>query len=263
MPELPEVEIMTRNLRAWLDGRVLTRVGFADPTVLQGELASSAFVGRSVDRVFRRAKYSCIQVGERTLVLHFRMTGKVIRWPWSPGRHRIRMDLEASGIRVGLSDTRRLAEVWDLPSDQVGAFFSDRKLGPDAWPEERGGAWWAQQYARKRCAIKPALLDQSCVAGIGNIAASEVCWRTQVDPRRLCSSLSGGEWSALARHTVAFMGETIEAETADEIVYVTAGGANPFAIYGRSGEPCPRCARPLSRTTQAGRASFYCPGCQH
>ena len=254
---------MTRNLRGWLDRRALTGVRVPDPAVLRGQIDSGELIGRSASRIFRRAKYSCLQFGDRTVVLHFRMTGKVIAWPWSAANHRIRLELEADGVRVGLSDTRRLAEVWLLPSDQVEGFFAARNLGPDAWPEERQGAWWAARFARKRGAIKPALLDQSCVAGIGNIAASEVCWRTRVDPRRLCSSLSPGEWSALAQQTVAFMSETIQAESGDEIFYVTAGGTNPFSIYGRGGEPCPRCTQPLSRTVQAGRASFHCVGCQH
>lgn len=262
MPELPEVEIMTRNLRRWLEGRQLIDVEVLDATVLSADPGAPSPVGSVVGRVFRRGKYTCLEAGDQTLVLHYRMTGKVIRWPWSPPRRRIRLSFSAPGVRVGLADPRRFAKMWQLPTTDVPAFFAARSLGPDAWPQTRPGTWWAARFARKRGPIKTALLDQSCVAGIGNIAASEICWRTQLHPEKPCPALSASQWDAVAQHTVAYMEETIESSAADEIAYVTAGGSNPFAVYGRAGGCCPRCSRLIERLVQAGRSTFFCADCQ-
>ncbi len=262
MPELPEVEIMTRNLRGWLGGQSLSDVELNDPAVLREGAVEMLGEQPCVRRVFRRAKYSCIEFEDHTLVLHFRMTGKVIRWPWDADRHRIRFQMVSTGVRVGFSDTRRLGEAWLVPKASVDAFFEARNLGPDAWPERREGAWWAERFSRKRGPVKPALLDQACVAGIGNIAASEICWRARISPHRACSALTLSDWDAIARHTVVFMSETIAAEASEEIVYVNAGGANPFDVYGREGEPCPSCGSVLSRFSQSGRSTFFCAACQ-
>ena len=108
--------------------------------------------------------------------------------------------------------------------------------------------------------IKPALMKQERVAGLGNIAGSESCFRAGIDPRRGVPSLSGAEWEALARGVHDYIESTIAAEEGQDLVYLTQGGENPFQIYGR--EECPQCGRVLQVLRQAGRGTWCCTNCQ-
>lgn len=262
MPELPEVEHMTRALAGWLAGGTLGPPEARDPGFVSGDLA--ALGGLRVTGCRRRAKYSVVEAGPLALVLHYRMTGKVVWEPHAGDRApRARLRLPVAGRPAVLFlDTRRLGTAWVLPSADLDAFFADRKLGPDAWPGARTGAWWAERLGGTRSAIKVALLDQRRVAGVGNIGACESLWRARIDPRARPAALSGADWQRLAEAVAAWVEGTLAAETQPEIHWVTQGGPNPFAIYGRGAAPCPRCARPLERLRQSGRTTTWCPGCQ-
>ncbi|MFW5968293.1 MAG: zinc finger domain-containing protein, partial [Persicimonas sp.] len=105
--------------------------------------------------------------------------------------------------------------------------------------------------------------DQTILAGLGNIAASEIMWRTKLGPRVKCGALSEADCAELAEAIEAFVRHVIEVEQADEIIYLEEGGAqNPFDVYGREGEPCPRCETPIERAKVGGRSSYFCPRCQ-
>ena len=244
MPELPEVEIMSRNLRKWLGSGPVQVVGLEPglPTAEMGPVT-----------VERRGKTCLVRGDAGTLVLHFRMTGKVVLGEHERARAVFRGERVVSFVDARRLGTLRLVEDVDLSG-----------LGPDAWPERRDGAWWRQRFARKRGPIKPALLDQRCVAGLGNIAASEICWRIGVDPRRGVPSLAPEEWERLAEQAWAFLDEVIEAEDGDEILYLNAdpGAQNPFSVYGREGEPCPASGRRIERLVQSGRSTYWVPGHQ-
>jgi formamidopyrimidine-DNA glycosylase len=254
VPELPEVELLTRDLRRWLLHEPV-RVEVIDPSVVRGSGPVEGPV--PVSRVWRRAKHAVIERGDQALVLHLRMTGKVV--PDRPeGRTRVRF--HTPGAAYAFQDTRRLGELRGVPLDQVDALFG--ALGPEPFPDRQNGAWWRAALGSTRKAIKPALLDQHRVAGLGNIAGSEICWRAGVSPLRPVPSLSPREWDALAEHAHAFLHHVVAHEAGQEIHYVSSGGDNPFSVYGRAGAPCPRTGQPIERVVQGGRSTFWCPAAQ-
>ncbi|MEE2828815.1 MAG: DNA-formamidopyrimidine glycosylase family protein [Myxococcota bacterium] len=264
MPELPEVEIMARNLRTWASGLRLEQVNLVDPKLLRGAESVEELHGRSLDSVLRRGKYVVARFGDDSLVFHFRMTGKLVLL--DPDEQRsLRASLHfAGGSHVGFQDTRRFGTIDLLPNSELDPWFEQR-LGPEPWPADRDGTWWAKRMARSRSPLKPVLLDQRRVAGLGNIAGSEICWRAQLDPRAPASQLSTRDWTAVNAACRAWIEDTLEVESGAEILYIGEGGGrnhNPFCVYQREGSPCPRCGAPIERLRQAGRSTFFCPPCQ-
>ncbi len=259
MPELPEVEIMARNLDRWVGGAVVHRVEVVDPRVVAaGDLRRAE--GCRVQRVWRRAKYAVVDL-EPTghMVFHFRMTGKIVR---RAGRGRVRMRMSAGAEQLVFEDARCLGQIWWLSSPMLESFFQEQGLGPEPWPEVRSGTWWSTQLRGLRGPVKPALMRQDRVAGIGNILASEACWRACVHPAALVPSLSPEQWQAVSEGVRSAIDHTLAEESGEEIVYMNQGGEGSFSVYGRAGQPCSRCDRMIERMEQSGRASFFCPGCQ-
>lgn len=234
---------MSRNLRKWLGS------GDIEVVALEEELPS---VTMALHGVERRGKYCLVHGSAGTLVLHFRMTGKVVL-----GRHPKARAYISGEREVSFVDARRLGTLELVEDVQL-------ELGPEPWPERRDGRWWKECFKRKRGPIKPSLLDQKCVAGLGNIAASEILWRCRIDPRRVTPSIRDTEWALIAAETWGFLDEVIRAEDGDEILYINAdrGAVNPFSVYGRAGSPCPSSGRPIQRFVQAGRSTFWVPGLQ-
>ncbi len=258
MPELPEVEIMTENLRGWIANHRLREFEVLDDKlVLAGDPAELG--GRRVGKVRRVAKYTVVELGDRTLVLHYRMTGKTVPEP-TTGRVRARLVFPEHAI--AFKDSRRLGEAWILTEAEVAPFFESKGIGPEPWPEPQTAAWWRERFRGLRGPIKPALLRQDRVSGLGNIAASEILWRARIHPERSVAKLSRCAWEAIARETPLFLQDTIDAERAPEVSLVEEGGDNRFVVYDRAGEPCPRCGRKIRRIVQAARSTYFCPRCQ-
>ncbi len=279
MPELPEVEIMTRNLHRWASGRVLRELVLLDDRMDRGGLADlcATSASRQVQRVWRRGKYSVMELAGRdatvALVLHFRMTGKVVvADAGARAGERLRLHFVPEAGRpesVRFVDARHLgtAEVRPL-TDLEGWFQQVRGLGPEPWPEPRGAGFWQRQLGRSRSPVKVALMQQDKVAGLGNIAASEILWRAGVHPARKACELSAADWARVAAAVPDFIEATIARESGDEIAYVNSRGgsargvASPFEVYRNDGQPCPRCHTPVARGKHAGRSTFWCPACQ-
>jgi formamidopyrimidine-DNA glycosylase len=179
---------------------------------------------------------------------------------------RLRLD---DGSTLHYTDMRRFGRLRVVP----GARFSDEPtlaaLGPDPLRDGVDAARLQARLARVRLPIKVALLDQTILAGVGNIQASEACFRARLDPRRPARSLTRAEVGRLARAILASIRYTL-AQFAEEgadagdgaIVYVEEDReANPFKVYGRAGEPCPRRNGTIRRIVQAGRSTFFCEAC--
>ncbi len=266
MPELPEVEAMTRWLHRWLAGRRLVEIELLDPILLQTDPAGLARLqGRAVQRARRVAKYSLLDLeGGAQLVLHHRMTGKTVQEDRNPGRSRqVRLRLQPDqGPAVILDDRRRLARAWALGPAAVAPFWAAVAPAPEPYPELRDGPWWQARLAGAQGALKPALMDPRRVAGVGNIGATEGLWWAGLHPASSPARLDEGAWQRLAQGMRRWIDDTLSAETAPEIDYFTQGGPSPFQIYGRSGQPCPRCQSPLQSARQSGRASCWCARCQ-
>lgn len=261
MPELPEVEIMTRNVRRWCQGQALARAELLDPGL---DVDLAGLDGAELGDPSRRGKYLCLPVADQLLILHFRMTGKAVVEEAGPRPHaRLRLH-RAEGPPIAFVDTRRLGCAWRIPAAEKDAFFDAIPLGPEPWPEPRGGAWWQARLQGLRGALKGALMNQRRVAGLGNIAASEICFRAGLDPRATVPSLPAAAYEAIAQATPAFIEHVLAEESGPEIAYINEGreAPNPFSVYAREGAACVRCDGTVRRIVQAGRATFFCSGCQ-
>lgn len=265
MPELPEVQIMVDNMRRWTAAHRVCRTSLDDPKVLA--LGQVDWVERVHEAPLlhphRRGKYACFDLGEHRWVVHFRMTGKLVRVAPGAAERPFRWALHLDdGSRVGMVDTRRLGTLHLFASAEACAAHLDARLGPEPWPQRRSADWWGARLRGARGPLKPALMNQSRVAGLGNIAVSEALWRAQLDPWARAGTLDSASLSHLAAAMHGFLAHTLATEAGDEIQYVNAGGPNPFQVYGQAGAPCPRCAAPIQRAVQSGRATFWCPACQ-
>lgn len=257
MPELPEVEHAARVLRAAITGRRIVRVRVLHPA-LRRKLPPSAqrrLTGHVVQEVVRRGKHQVLHLDDGSaLVAHFRMTGD-----WAVGRAgdgrepyaRAELELD-DGTRVTLADARALATLTLArdPADVLPA------LGPEPDDPSLTPASLGASLARRRGAIKPALLDQRVMAGVGNIYAAEALWRARIDPRTPARSLG----AARRRRLITAIRAVLRRAPAGR--YQTDVAVSRWSVYDREGLTCRRCGGRVTRIVQAGRSTYFCPKCQ-
>ena len=264
MPELPEVETTARRLAPDLVGRTIAGVRLAWPRHTPDPAALCALLpGRRVTRVGRRGKYVVIELdpADRTLLIHLRMSGRLSIVPAGtlpdPYAHTV-LALD-DGHELRFSDARKFGQL-TLPADPEQILA---KLGPEPLSPRFTAGWLAEALAARRRAIKPLLLEQSFIAGLGNIYADEVLFRAGVDPRRPANSLAGGEVARLHSAIRQVLQEAIDHQgTSLDWVYPEGGMEARLQVYRRGGEPCVRCGTPIERIVLGQRGTHYCPSCQ-
>ena len=259
MPELPEVETATRVLRAAALGRVIERAEtlHASARRVLPDADAARLAGRRVVNVRRLGKHQALTLDDgSTLHAHFRMTGDWHVGPTAdapPPHARVTLDLD-DGMRVTLVDPRALGGVsWHAPGQAPVP-----QLGPDALDEAFDAAALRRALRTRRAAIKPALLDQRVVAGVGNIYAAEALWRARIDPRVVAPSLG----PMRAARLVAAIRDVMHDALGMPGRYQDGEALHRLAVYGRQDEPCVRCGAPVRRIVQAGRSTYFCTGCQ-
>jgi formamidopyrimidine-DNA glycosylase len=271
MPELPEVETVARGLAAVLVGRTVTGVDVRwARTLLPPEPGSFArrLTGQSVTTVGRRGKWIVIELsGGDTLLIHLRMTGRleVGSGESSDDAHlRVLFSLD-DGNQVRFNDPRkfgRIALTAD-PQERLG------ELGPEPLGDEFTAARLGEMLARRRGRIKPLLLNQRFLVGLGNIYADESLWRAGVHPQRRAGGLAPAEvhhlhWAIREVLQAAIdSGGTTLADTAYRQPDGQSGAfADLLSVYGREGQPCPRCRTDIERIVVTQRGTHLCPQCQ-
>ena len=282
MPELPEVETVRRGLESHLAGRSIDKVELRRPDLrFPFPLGFAALLsGRLVESVERRAKYLLIRLdGDSTWMCHLGMTG---RWTLlgadsskvDDGPHDwVVVDLD-DGSRAVFSDHRRFGfmDVFETSEQDQNKFLA--KLGPEPTPDHLTPTDMAVALRGRRTPMKAALLDQSTVAGLGNIYVCEILFRSGISPRRNASSVAGksGVTKRVERVTAAthdVIVEAIDAGGSSISDFVNVEGdlgyfSHSFQVYGREGEPClsEGCESTIRRIVQSGRSTFYCSDCQ-
>ena len=266
MPELPEVESVRRQLHPRLAGRVVHRVT-VDPQARFG--AVELLAGRRIVGVGRRGKYLVAPLdGGLDLILHLGMTGS-FRFRGGPDGWRpdpyVRATFELEDAVMDFRDVRRFGRVAVVPTADYGSIPTLAALGPEPLTEEFQPAAFHRALAATRMAVKPALLSQRLVAGVGNIYADEALWRARISPfaRRLSRTRTDRLWLAI-REVLA---EAIEREGTTFRDFQMVNGesgrnADHLVAYGQVGRPCPRDATPLRKVVLGGRGTTYCPRCQ-
>jgi formamidopyrimidine-DNA glycosylase len=271
MPELPEAETLVRGLRPVLTGRsiVQARVHHADVLRVPARRFRDRVRGRRIIAVERRAKNVLIRLDDGVLVVNLGMTGWLAPLglrdadPPRPTHPAITFRLDRG--RLVFDDVRRFGCVEALDSDRWNE--RDRALGPE--PLEDAFTWeiLAERLAASRSPLRSWLLDQRRVAGVGNIYACEACFRAGVHPRRSARSLSEAEARGLHAGIRDVLAGAVAAGGTTIRDYRNADGdpgefARRLAVYGREGQPCPRCNAAVERIVFGNRSAFYCPRCQ-
>jgi len=285
VPELPEVETVRRGLEAAMAGARLTGVEQRRPDLRFPfpERFAERLTGQRVEALRRRAKYLIADLdGAEVLVMHLGMSGSFrieqARGP-IPGagaknslHDHVAFDL-STGARIVYNDPRRFGFMQLIPRPEFAAHPLFNNIGIEPLGDAFDGAALARLFAGKTTSLKAALLDQALIAGLGNIYVCEALHRAGLSPRRAAASLAcnDGTPSARATRLARAIGEVLKEA-------VAVGGSSlrdhrktdgalgyfqhSFRVYGRAGQRCSRCGGLVRRITQAGRATFYCTGCQ-
>lgn len=285
MPELPEVETVRRGLAPAMEKRRILSaqanrpdLRFPFPENFAGRLT-----GAQVDRIDRRAKYLLVRLGSgETLLMHLGMSGRfsihaddISRQPGDfvyapaadPKHDHVVFDLEG-GVKVTYNDPRRFGFMVMFPTQDETTVSYLKDLGPEPNGNAFSSARLLEQFEGRKSPLKAGLLDQSVVAGLGNIYVCEALWRARISPKRLCANLGEARAERLAVAVREVIREAIDAGGSTLRDYAGADGAmgyfqHRFDAYGREGEACHRGdGGVIRRIVQSNRSTFYCPVCQ-
>lgn len=267
MPELPEVEIASRQLRSWLLGKRIVAARAAKSRVIRGQqpLRFAQLKGHQLLGIDRVGKWMLLRFdGGEGLISHLGMTGKWIRRKrGEPQPSHVRATLElAGGHAVDYRDPRLFGRLIRGKVEALQKQASWAALGPDPLPGIDTGRLHAT-LIRTRRTLKEALMDQRTLAGLGNIYVSESLFRARLDPRRPGVTLTLAETGQLAEAIRDSLRTALANEDSDEpITYLEEGGENFFLVYDHAGEPCQECGTSIDRIVQGGRSTYFCPHCQ-
>ena len=286
MPELPEVETVRRGLFELIVGKAVrsethdTAKGFPNAP----DDVSRFLVGATITDVRRRAKVLMIDLStEYSLIIHLKMTGQLVfvgetRFGAGHPNDSLVNDLPDKSTRVTLTftdgaklffnDQRKFGWMRLMPTIEIPNIDFMQKAGPEPLSENFTAKEFMQRFARRgRTNIKAALLDQSVVAGIGNIYADESLWGAKIHPKRLVNTITEQEFELLFHEMRAVMNLAVEKGGSSNHTYVNAEGKKgsymDFArVFRREGLACPRCGTTIEKLRVAGRGTHICPFCQ-
>ena len=272
MPELPEVETIVRSLEPLLKGKIIEKIELIKEVVIAYP-DSLTFVkclsGAKIKSLSRRGKFIQILLESGyTLVIHLRMTGHLIyAFPERPQeKHTHAVFYLDDGNQLRFSDIRRFGRLWLIGPEEDDCTGICR-LGLEPFSPQFNAEYLKKTLEKRKVVIKQALLDQSVVAGLGNIYVDEVLFDAGISPLRQVSGLSDREWQRLAEAIPRILTLAIKNRGTTFSDYLDGNGerGDNFAYleaYHREGEPCNRCGEKIVRLKIAGRSSYFCPNCQ-
>lgn len=287
MPELPEVETVCRQLDPELSGRAIERLEVLDERwcrPMTPAKLEAAVEGATIEGLGRRGKYLLLALaGERTLVMHLRMTGNLVlvegeeKLDPSEGRRLYEGERSVSerhlrarfllddGRQLWFTDPRRFGEAFLIDDADLEHRFE--RLGVEPLSGDFTAEALGEMAGRRTAPLKSFLLDQSGVAGVGNIYADEALFRAKLHPLSPAGSMKPEHLDALRDAIVAALEAGIDGGGASIDDYRDGRGEkgtmqNEFLVHTREGEPCPRCDTPIVRIVVSGRSTYYCPSCQ-
>ncbi|HSX05803.1 MAG TPA: bifunctional DNA-formamidopyrimidine glycosylase/DNA-(apurinic or apyrimidinic site) lyase [Candidatus Saccharimonadales bacterium] len=287
MPELPEVETVRLGLSEFLPGRSFNAVECDNPRSFPNALAdvNSFLIGASVEQVKRRAKVLMIELSSGySLMIHLKMTGQLVfvspterfgaghpndslvgQLPDKSTRVEFTF---TDGTKLFFNDQRKFGWVRLLPTAEVPNIDFMKKVGPEPLDAAFTAAQFAERFARrKNTTIKAALLDQTVVAGVGNIYADESLWGAKIHPATLVKNVSAAQFSRLFTELQRVLNLAIQKGGSSNHTYVNAEGKKgsymDFArVFRRESQACPRCGTTIEKLRVAGRGTHICPRCQ-
>jgi formamidopyrimidine-DNA glycosylase len=288
VPELPEVETVARDLRGLIVGATITGAGGDWPRAIASHPTVDAFAaavaGRRVEAVGRRAKLIVVELsgdpalgrGPAALTIHLKMTGQLFVVPAAtPADRHVHVVLALhDGRELRFRDIRKFGRVGCWPMDPATGAVLDGAAGEELFagfgPEPLDDAFTLRAFRGRlhgrRSRLKPLLLDQGFIAGVGNIYADEALWRSRLHPLRGAATLRPADQARLHRELRAILAEAVERRGSSIDDYTAPDGDGSMQerldVYQRTGEPCPRCGRPIRRIVIGARATHFCSWCQ-
>ena len=273
MPELPEIETIKNVVEPQIQGLTIENVLVSRPEVIVHPTADEFcenVTGRTISSMARRGKFLIVNLDNQSrIILHLRMTGclLVTSSDYQLEKHtHIIMQL-SNGMELRFSDTRRFGRFWLIRNDEKDTYSGIEKLGLEPLSAECNSEYLQSRLEKRKKAIKKCLLDQSVIAGIGNIYSDEILYRARINPSAPANGLSVSEWERLAIEIADCLHYFIDKNSISQEDYLITKGQDyrntPFLqVYGHADEPCPNCGNTLCRTVIGGRSSVYCPACQ-
>jgi formamidopyrimidine-DNA glycosylase len=270
MAEVPEVETLVRDLREAVVGRIIQKTEVLQPTAVRfptPEEFTTSLTERTVLDAQRRAKYMLLTLsGDLVLSVHLALWGTIALIPTEQSR------LPETLIIWHLDRDEDLRFVDKLgyaraavgPLDVLEDKLDLKSLGPEALDPDFSVDVLARQLSRRRGVLKPLLLNQRVLAGLGNRDTDESLWLAGIDPHRSAASLTSEELQRLHDGIIEMLSEGIALRGTQRDLFGRKGQAvHRRHIFEKAGEPCPRCGRRIVFTKIGGRNTFYCPNCQH
>ena len=280
MPELPEVETVARDLRARILSAKITGARCSWARTLRShspEAFAEAVAGRQVEAVGRRAKQVVIELsGDAALTIHLKMTGQLFVVPAeAPEDPYIRLVLElADGREIRFRDIRKFGRIGLYGRDPVtgelvteaGGAAVFAALGPEPIDATFTVRDFRRRLRRRSGRLKPLLLDQTFIVGVGNIYADEALWAARLHPLRTAGTLRPTDERHLYQAVRSILAEAVDRRGSSIDDYTAPDGDGSMQehlkVYQRTGEPCPRCGRPVKRIVVGARSTHFCSWCQ-
>lgn len=273
MPELPEVETIRRGLATRLVGQTITALRVRQPRlryIVDVAALQQHAVGGTIIAVERRAKYLLLYLDSAyVLIVHLGMTGRL--WVGPPVDHDATHDHLifhfGPDLEMRFHDARRFGMCFLTTAEALWLHPSLRHLGPEPFSEAFSGAYLVERAQRLHKPVKNFLMDAAVVVGVGNIYASESLFLAGIRPTRAAGRLSRAQCHRLCSTVKQVLQSAVDHHGTSFSDYVDSEGRqgefqNQLFVYGRAGEVCRRDGHLIKRIVQAGRSSFYCPGCQ-
>lgn len=271
MPELPEVETVRRGLERLIVGRTITdmEIKVSKMIKLDSKVFKQELIGETFSAVKRRGKYLLLELSDKVIISHLRMEGKYLLFPDQVPENKhfhVFFSLD-DGSTLVYQDVRKFGTFELVAGSQVDTYFERKKIGPEPTASDFLLAPFREKLANSRKPIKPLLLEQTLVAGLGNIYVDEVLWASSIHPERPANSLTDEEVERLHDEIIRILQLAITKGGSTIRTYRNALGEDGtmqdyLQVYGKTGEPCPRCATPIEKIKVGGRGTHFCPSCQ-
>ncbi|MBU1179873.1 bifunctional DNA-formamidopyrimidine glycosylase/DNA-(apurinic or apyrimidinic site) lyase [Patescibacteria group bacterium] len=274
MPELPEVETIRKQLNRTIRGAIIKDVKIKNAKPLRG-VSKEKFIkivkGAKISDVSRRAKLLILKLSNNNnILLHLKMTGRMllVGKKEAPTKH-THIVFELVGSRnLFFEDYRKFGFVKLMKEKEMEKYFDKEGYGPE--PLSANFSYKIMKtclLAHPKKKIKPLLMEQSCIAGIGNIYASEICFYARVHPERRIKDIKEAEFKKIYNGTKKILRSAIENRGSSSDAYLDAYGKKGkfvprLKVYGREGEKCIGCAGKVKKYKLAGRGTYFCPICQ-
>ena len=271
MPELPEVETVRRGLEKLILGKKIASLDIRYPKMIKTDLDQfqKELPGQLVKSMGRRGKYLLFYLTDKVLISHLRMEGKYFYYPTNvPERKHahIFIQFEDGGTLV-YEDVRKFGTMELLAPELLDSYFISKKLGPEPTEQDFDLEIFIGALKKSKKPIKSHLLDQTLVAGLGNIYVDEVLWRAQVHPTRPSKNLTRAEATAIHDQTIEVLGQAVEKGGSTIRTYTNAFGEDGtmqdfHQVYDKAGQACSRCGSIIEKIQLGGRGTHFCPKCQ-